>query len=105
MQWPATQELYQAEEQFAGQPMRQERQVAAVRAEHTTIFEWRATMPADLSEPRECVVQPLLRSQTLEGIPENFGQLSVSSLSQHPPASQAVWSWPNQSSPFQARGT
>lgn len=90
MKWPATQELHQAEEQFTSQPMLQECQVAAAWAEHTTIFEWRAMTPAKFSESRECVVQLLPRSQTLEGLPKKFSQLSVSSLSQHPPASYAV---------------
>ncbi|KAG8139718.1 hypothetical protein E2320_002467 [Naja naja] len=68
----------------------QEAQFTLAWAEHTTVFEWRAMRPLDFSESRKWGIQPPSRSQNLEGLPKRFGQLSISSLGQHPPGGQPV---------------
>lgn len=41
------------------------------------ILEWRSTGPLDLSKSGDWKYQTVARSQTLEGLPERFGQLNL----------------------------
>lgn len=102
--WPSSQELYQAEEELAGYPMLQKHQIASAWAERTTIFEWRAARPIDLSKSQEWGTQPLLRSQILEGLPERFGQLGIISLVQHNETGQAIMVLPQSTFTFPIQG-
>lgn len=71
--------------------MLKEPQIASSWAEHTTVFEWRATRPLKLREFREWGLPSPSRSHSLSGLLERFGQLSMGSIAQLPPSGQPGW--------------
>lgn len=84
--WPATGELYRAEEDFRCQASSQEPvrdcPVTPTRELVTTILEWREKGPLDLDDFGDWRYQTAVRSQNLEGLPERFDRLSLGSLGQ-----------------------
>lgn len=92
--WLATQELYRAEEDTGYQSAFQEQvrkcMVTSMREEGNVILKWRSMGPLDLSELGEWKYQTVTHSQTLEGLPEKVGQLSLGSVGQHQPCSQVM---------------
>lgn len=55
------------------------------------VFEWRVNRPLELSKSREWNFLLPSRSQSLAGLPERFGQLSISIVIQLPPSGQPSW--------------
>lgn len=84
--WPATRELYRAEEDFRCQASSQEPvrdcPVTPTRELVTTILEWREKGILDLDDFGDWRYQTAVRSENLEGLTERFNRLSLGNLGQ-----------------------
>lgn len=69
----------------------QEPQIALGWAKYTTAFKWRETRSHELSESREWGLQSPSQSQSLVGLLERFGQLSMGNITQLPPRRLPGW--------------